>query len=106
MHSLFVSHQSSQQILSWSYFKIRPWNIKVRVIGEAKVQGHRVYPIRYIIFSSHVNTVFVPNIYVLAQIVLAWEANVLGDLIICNNWKGHDVTAVRFSWHIRYNHLT
>ena len=40
----FISHQSDQQFLRYSYFKIWPWNIRGQV-SEVKGQGHILYPV-------------------------------------------------------------
>ena len=43
--------------LKSGYFKLWPWNYKVKVMGEAKVQGHIVYPVseRCTSFPFHIN---------------------------------------------------
>ena len=54
---LFISHQSDQQFLRYSYFEIWPRNNQVNVISQVKGQGHISYPVsnRCTSFLFHIN---------------------------------------------------
>ena len=62
---LFISHQSDQQFLRYSYFEIWPWNIQ----GQGHEWGKKVkvtyYPVsnRCTSFSFHINWTTIPEIW-------------------------------------------
>ena len=54
---LFVPCQSATPFLIQSYFRLWPWNSKVKVMGVVKGQGHTIGPVSYQLtsFSFHIN---------------------------------------------------
>ena len=46
-HILFISCQSTVPFLRYSYFRLWPWNSKVKVMGVVKRQGYTVGPVSY-----------------------------------------------------------
>ena len=56
-HILFDHCQLAAPFLRYSYFRLWPWNSKVKVMGVVKGQGHTIGPVSYQLtsFSFHIN---------------------------------------------------
>ena len=56
-HILFVHCQSAAPFLRKGYFRLWPWNSKVKGMGVVKGQGHTIGPVSYQLTSSsfHIN---------------------------------------------------
>ena len=72
-HFLFISYQSDQQFLWYSYFKISPWNIKVKVMNEVNGQGHISYPVSNWCTSSSFHIYRTNHSWDMAKIVFDLE---------------------------------
>ena len=53
-HTLFVPCQLAVPFLRWGYFRLWPWNSKVKLMGVVKGQSYTVGPVSYS-FSFHIN---------------------------------------------------
>ena len=58
------THTHLLPFLKWGYFKLWPWNYKIKVMGVVKRQDHTVSPVSnwFAFFLFHINQITIPEI--------------------------------------------
>ena len=88
---------------NYGYFKLWPWNYKVKVMGVAKWQDHTVSPVSnwFVLFLFHINQITIPQTAILKFDLEKSRVKVMGEV----KGQGHIVhlvsnRCISFSFHI------
>ena len=83
-HILFVPCWSALPFLGYSYFKIRHWKVKVKVMGEVKVESHNMGPTFNWLtsLSFHVNWAFHSWVTTFSKYDFENEGSIMGEVTV------------------------